>query len=252
MSLIQQKPKTSSQKYIITTLFFCVILIQAYSQKKISNQSPINIMSFILDTIEIKTNSTLVSMRQLNDTIKVGIQNEEIKIDTSQLATLRKLYKDSTLWRTQKELDDLIRIQKTGAQNCYSYALEKFFSYNKIFNQNIFQKTTRIDEESLKKILDNYFIIVDEFSLKQKINLKKNIPNDVIIAFVNNSAYTLHLIYYCDGIFYSKNGINNPVEFKSLIKFSKHHYLDSKKIIVYKIDLKKSAIATGLDYNNID
>jgi hypothetical protein len=226
-------------KKTLGSLLFYFYLINLYGQTDSIPSIPIIINYTVLDTIEINLNSIKSEILWLNDTIKVTFQNEQIKIDTSLNYKLRKDLKDSTLMRTKEEVDDLIRLLKIGGQNCYSYALEKYFCYNEVFNQNIFSKSTRIDRESLEKILNNYFINIDEFSTRPKRNLKKTISNDVIIAFVNKSNWTIHLIYYCDDIFYTKNGVFKPNEFQSLKKFLKKHYWDTKKIIIYKIDEDK-------------
>ena len=225
-------------KKTFSSLIICFAVLNLYSQTDSLAPYPIVINSVILDN-EVKLNSTVTHIKWLNDTIKVSFQNENIKLDTASHSKMRVALKDSTLMTTQEEIDFVILAIKTGAQNCYSYALEKYFEYNKAFSQDIFKKTSRIDRESVEKILNNYFKNIDEFSTTPRRNLKKSIPNNVLIAFINKSDWNTHLIYYHNDIFYTKNGAFKPTEFKSLKKFLKKHYCDTKKMIIYKIDEDK-------------
>ncbi|UMB59453.1 hypothetical protein MHL31_10220 [Lutibacter sp. A80] len=124
-------------------------------------------------------------------------------------------------------------------QNCFSYALEKYFENSETFRQNVFNKTTIIDGVSIEKILKNSFIEITEFTTKPRRNLKNPIPNDVILAFVDDLGSTIHTAYYRDEIFYTKNGGFAPDTFKSLNEFIKKTYWYTKKIIVYRIDEDK-------------
>ncbi len=226
------------KKLIFTSLFFFVY-IQVYCQTDSLPHSPIIINVVVLDTIETKVNSTVMRMLWLNDTIKVGIQNEKIKIDAANIAKYRKAFKDSTLWRTQQDIDKLTLSIKTGAQNCYTYALERYFDKNGTFNQDLFGKYSSIDRRSAEKILNNYFKKIAEIPTRPKRNLKNTIPSDVLLAFVNKSGWAIHLVYFHEGIFYSKNGVFKPIEFQSLKKFLNQRYWDTKKIVIYKIDNQK-------------
>ncbi|MCL6218459.1 hypothetical protein [Zunongwangia pacifica] len=223
-------------KRTITTLLFYFAFVTIYSQTNSISLNPITIKSIVVDTIKTKLNSNLTRVLWLNDTITVNIQNKNIKIDTTYLEKLRKSLKDSTLYRTQQDIDDLIQITKTGGQNCYTYALEKYFLNNETFDQYLFGKRSSIDRESAEKILNNYFKKIGEISTKPSKNLKQAIPNDVLLAFVNQSDWVIHFVYFQNDIFYSKNGIFKPIEFQSLKKFLKKHYGDTKKIVFYKID----------------
>ncbi|UZR98435.1 hypothetical protein [Chondrinema litorale] len=225
------------KKFATALLYF--LFSQAYCQSNLPSTSPIVINASILDTIEIKLNSTVMHMQWLNDTIEVCIQNKNLKMDTTVTRALRESFNDSTILTSQEDIDDFLLSMKTGAQNCYSYALEKYFDNNEAINQNIFGKSTHIGRKTGDKILANYFKEIHQLSTSPKRNLKATIPNDALLAFINKSGWAIHYVYYRDDIFYSKNGSFKPIEFQSLKKFLKKHYWDTEKIIFYKIDEEK-------------
>ncbi len=216
------------KKYIIIILLN-FIFIESYCQMSLSTHSPINIKSITLDTIEVGKKSISINVLWLNDTIRVSVLNQE-RIDTLSDNINHAGYFASKGYFLSNE---------TAIQNCYSYALEKYFENSKTYSQNIFRKTTNTDRVSLEKILNNSFTKITEFSTKPRKNLKITIPNDVILAFVNDFGWTIHTVYYRDEIFYTKNGMFKPDIFKSLNKFIKKNYWDTKEIIVYKIDENK-------------
>ena len=139
-------------KKILTLTLFCVVLSLAQAQTDAS-PSPIDIEGTILDSLKIKTNSTLVRVHWMGDTITVSMQKEDVRLDSAYIATYRKALKDSTMWSTQEEIDETIQKMKIGAQNCYSYAIEKYFDRNDVFNQSLYGPTTSMDRASIEKLL---------------------------------------------------------------------------------------------------
>lgn len=216
----------------ITVLLLTIVGFQAAAQKA---TKPIEISPTVLDTVEIKETSVVTHMQWLNDTITVGTLTEPIEIDTAALLKMKKAFKDESPI-TDKEIAELKTNIKTGAQNCYSYALEHYFSQHPLFSQNLFDEKTGIDRPSAETILGNYFSVVDSFSTSSKQDLKKELPNNVLVGFVNKEDWTTHLIYHNEGVFYSKNGIFKPIEFKSLKKFLKESYIYTEKIVLYRLD----------------
>lgn len=219
-----------NKKYIIA-IFLNVILIEAYCQMNLSNHSPIIIKTPTLDTLEVGKKSMLMSVLWINDTINVRVLNQDIKANSS---AIKKSNKKGYLVSRGFILSD-----ETTIQNCYCYALEKYFENSKTYGQSILKKTTNINRESIEKILNNSFVKISEFTTKPRKNLKNAIPNDVILAFINKRDWTTHAVYYRDEVFYTKNGMFEPDEFKSLNKFLKKTYWDTEKIIVYKFDESK-------------
>jgi hypothetical protein len=221
---------------IILLAFFTFFYVKGQCKPDQIYDTPNIIRSIILDTIEVKQNSNLYHVSWLNDTINVNIQNDKINIDTVLLNKLSKSFEDNPKSRTEEDFENLSMILKTQAQNCYSYAFEKYFENSEIIHQNIFTKSSSIERESAEKILNNYFKKVAVFSINPKRNLKWIVENDVIVAFNNANDWTIHLVYLKDEIFYSKNGGNEPSEFKSLKSFLRNCYWDTTKILLYKID----------------
>ena len=209
------------------------ILYQGYCQ------TTATIQTIVLDTLETDMNSHTIQMLWLKDTIQVKVQKEKIQIDPNLIKSLRKSAKDSTLYTSKEEIDELKGVLRRGAQNCYSYALESYFEYNEAFDQIVFGKSTHIGLESVEKILDNYFQQIGLVNTKPRRNLNEPLPNDVLLSFINKNGRAIHYAYYHNGVFYSKNGSFSPTEFQSLRKFLKKSYWDTQQIILYKIDEEK-------------
>ncbi len=224
-------------KKICSTSLLYFLLLPALAQTNFSSPSSIAIKSTILDTLETKLNSVEVNLLWLNDTIKVRYRNKELKIDPDIIKVLRQT--DSTALTTKKEIDKYLLGMKIGGQNCYSYALQQYFEHHKKFSQNTFGASTKIGQKSAKKILNNYFNKIAELSVSQNDNFKHPIPNNSILAFVSDYDWAIHFVFRHDKLFYSKNGAFKPITFKSLRKFLKSHYTDTKKILVYTIDEDK-------------
>lgn len=221
----------TSFRKIIITLLFSFIFIEAYCQVNLSSHSPITIKSTTLDTIKLTGKIKIIDVLWLNDTIRVSVSNQDERTDTSVVKNVNnKGYFASR---------GFILSDESVMQNCFSYALEKYFENSETYSQNIFRKTTSIDGKSIEKILNHSFVKITEFTTKPRKNLKKTIPNDVVLAFVNNFGSVIHTVYYRDEIFYTKNGGFEPDTFKSLNKFIKKTYWDTKHIIVYRIDEDK-------------
>ncbi len=220
-------------KITITSVLFTISNL-AHCQVSTNSSESIFIESTVLDTIETNLNSIEVSMLWLADTISVRIQNEDLQLDTSLVKLLRKT--DDSALKSKKDLDKFFLGLKTGGQNCYSYAFEKYFDNNKVFRLNTFGESVHIGRKSAEKILRNYFSKVSEFSIKSNANLDQDIPDKSLLAFLDNFDSAIHFVYHTNNTFYSKNGAFKPIQFQSLKKFLKKHYQDTRKIVIYKID----------------
>ncbi|MCY1635493.1 hypothetical protein [Marinifilum sp. D737] len=216
-------------RYLTITLLLNFIFIEAYCQSNLSTHSPITIESTILDTIKLEKKYMTIDVLWLNDTIRVSVSKQDENTDTSSYKQPQKQgYFASKGYFFTNE---------ANIQNCFSYALEKYFENSEIYSQNIFKETTNVDGVSLEKILNNYFKRITEFSTNPRKNRRKPIPNDVLLAFFDNLGSVIHAVYYRDKIFYTKNGkVFQSDTFKSLNKFLQKNYEDTKQIIVYKID----------------
>ncbi|PXY02342.1 hypothetical protein DF185_06755 [Marinifilum breve] len=216
-------------RYLIITLLLNFIFIEVYCQANLPTHSPIAIESTTLDTIKLEKKYMTIDVLWLNDTIRVSISRQGEKTDTSSY----KQPKNKGYFASK----GYFFTNEANIQNCFSYALEKYFENSEDYSQNIFRETTNIDGVSLEKILNNYFKRISEFSTNPRKNLRKPISNDVLLAFVDNTGEIIHAVYYRDEIFYTKNGkLFQPDTFKYLNKFLQKNYGDTKQIIVYKID----------------
>lgn len=211
-------------------------LFQANCQEH-SSTYPIAINSHIVDTVEVKLNSTVLDVSWLDDTIRVHAQHPELKLDSRFDRVFSKV--DTSQFSKEEFIERVLKGVKTGGQNCYSYALEKYFENDPTFSQSLFGESTSIGAKSVQKILTNYFEGITEFSTKPKHNLQKSIPNNTILALFNKRDRLIHFIYYRDAVFYSKNGGHKPMEFTSLKKFLKKHYWDTQRIAVYQVDKER-------------
>lgn len=224
-------------KKSIYILFFVIPLTHLFSQKSSHSFSPIHITSTTLDTTKVNANSIWLDLLWLNDTIRVRIQNDHLILEPDLIKALRKT--DSEALRKQEDMDKFLLARKIGAQNCYSYALEKYFENEDAFSQSTFRKSTTLDRKSAEKILNNNFKEIAQLSVNRKKSLKTIIPNKVLLAFINKSGWAIHFVYFHNNTFYSKNGALKPVEFKYLNKFLRKHYVDTQRIILYKLDEDK-------------
>ena len=221
------------------SLLFCLLFllcIQAYSQ---SINSSIMLHASVLDTIESRLNQERLHVLWLHDTLTVAVQHEVLQTDTVMIAKYRKAFKDSSMWRTEEDIDLLFKSIRMGASNCYVYALEQYFENQPTYNQELFNELTSMDRESAEKILNHYFVAIDSIETTPKKNLKQPFPDDVLLGFVNKLDWTIHMVYHDQGIFYSKNGYFSPMTFESLKKFLKIKYWDTTKIRVYRLDENK-------------
>lgn len=200
---------------------------------------PIMLEATVLDTLETHINSKSLRMSWLNDTIQVILQNEKLVVNPKVAEALRASDNDSTILTKKEDIDEHLNSMKMWGQNCYSYALEHYFEHNPLFQQDLFHSSSEIDGKSAQKIISNYFKQIDIIATKPKSNLKKSLPDDVLLAFYNTYGSLTHFVYYVNGIFYSKNGAHTPIEFNSLKKFLKKHYWDTEKITVHTIDSDK-------------
>ncbi len=212
------------------SLLFCT---QAYCQ---STSSSITLNSSVLDTIESRLNQERLHVLWLQDTLTIAVQHETLQTDTVMFAKYRKAFKDSSMWRTEEDIDLYFKSIRMGASNCYVYALEQYFENHPIYNQELFNELTSMDRASAEKILNHYFVAIDSIETTPKKNLKQPFPDDVLLGFVNKLDWTIHLVYHNQSNFYSKNGHFAPMTFESLKKFLKTKYWDTTKIRIYRLD----------------
>jgi len=220
---------------LITILLFIAISAKGYCQ----NESLIR--GRIIDTLEVKDNKLKVRVLWMADTLKITMQDKAPSFDFD---AINKKIGDRHAIRTEKERQMYMKLMKFSGQNCYVYALEKYFACNGLSEQSIFNKRTRINGETIRQVVDHCFEEIISFPTQPKRNLKMKLPDNVLLTFFNKSDWLIHAVYYSEGVFYTKNGILEPSEFTNLKKFLKVNYWDTKTIKVYRFDKSKLNLAS--------
>jgi hypothetical protein len=216
---------------LITFSFFIAISCTGYCQNKFLFKE--RIKGQIIDTLEINDNKIMVRALWMADTLKITMQDQAPTFD---FEAINKTIGDKHAIRTEKARQTYIKIMKFSGQNCYAYALEKYFSCNDLSEQTIFNKRTWIDGKAIHQVVDNCFEEILSFPTQPKRNLKMKLPDNVLLTFINKSDWIIHAMYYSKGIFYTKNGVLEASEFVNLKKFLKENYWDTKTIKVYQFD----------------
>ena len=222
---------------LITILLLITVSARGYCQ----NESLIK--GRIIDTLEVKDNTLKVRVLWMADTLKITMQDKAPSFD---FEAINKKRGDKYAFRTEKQRQTYMKLMKFSGQNCYAYALEKYFSCNGLSEQSIFNKRTRINGKTIHQIVDHCFEEILSFPTQPKRNLKMKLPDNVLLAFFNKSDWLIHAIYYSEGVFYTKNGVLEPSEFSDLKKFLKVNYWDTKTIKVYRFDKSKLNLASHL------
>ncbi|WP_372642446.1 hypothetical protein [Ancylomarina sp.] len=219
---------------LITISFFIAISCTGYCQ----NESLIKekIEGRVIDTLEINENNVVIHTIWLNDTLRVKIQDQELTFDFEKM---NKAFSGNTSLNTEKGRQEFMQFMKTSGQNCYSYALERYFDSNGFGNQRVFNKKTFIGVKTIHQIVDHYFDEIMTFNTHPKRNLKTKLPDNVLLAFIDPLDSISHTIYYSDGVFYTKNGKFKATKFTNLKKYLKECYTDTKMIKVYRFDKLK-------------
>lgn len=188
----------------------------------------------ILDTLN--RNNTSVTMKILwMDSIVEVRKTTSLKYD---LAYQRKFRRDSTFIPTQKDTLSFNELRRVAAQNCHSYALEKYFAYHNILDKELFTNMTVLTENSyMEKILVTSFKKITAVSTKPRKNLKYSFAKGSLLVFRDKWNVPLHTVFY-DGEYHSKYGGWSAKAEKTL-KPVFERYWDSTVIEEYRFDREK-------------
>lgn len=225
----------------ITVSFLITFSFTSYCQNESLFKE--RIKGRIIDTLEINDDRIVVRALWMADTLKIKMQKQAPTFD---FEAINKKIGEKYAFRTEKARQTYIKLIKFSGQNCYAYALEKYFSSNDLSEQTIFNKRTWIGEEAIHQVVDNYFEEILSFPTQPKRNLKKKLPDNVLLTFVNKSGWIIHAMYYSKGIFHTKNGVLEASEFINLKKFLKENYWDTKTIKAYQFDKTKLNLLLNL------
>lgn len=219
--------------YLIIIIF--VLLFQSTLYAQYSNNKML-LKHKILDTLKATSTSVSLKVLWLKDTLEVrsslGI---DIAID-SIVGNIIKNRKDPEYKPSEKKIVNMKKFIATSFQNCYSYALERYFRDNARFRQELFCNTVWL-QNGMEKILNNSFRRVTRFKTKPRRLMMRFIPDKVILAFRDKNGSLLHTLYHNQGIFYSKNGALKAKEYRDIKQILRGSYRDTEVIEIYKLDL---------------
>jgi len=158
----------------------------------------------IIDTVSIDGNLRDIRVIWLNDTIVINKRIDNYRIDTSEFQS-----------------QSFIEFMEASAQNCYSYALEKYFESDSIYSQDLFNHNVTIVGPEVRTIIDNHFQLVHSFPVKETKKFMKLVPDNSIIGFVDNEYRIMHMVFFEGEVFFTKNGLFPATEFTNIRKLLK-------------------------------
>lgn len=158
----------------------------------------------IIDTVSIDGDLRDIRVVWLNDTIVINKRIDNYTIDTSEFQS-----------------QSFIEFMEASAQNCYSYALEKYFESDSVYSQDLFNSNVTIIGPVIHTIVDNHFQLVHEFPVKETKKFMKAVPDNSVIGFVDNEDRIMHMVFYKGGVFFTKNGLFPAEEFTNIRKLLK-------------------------------
>ena len=204
--MMQNRLLMSNNSYLIKFLliFFITFSLNdnAISQNLLTNKKDLDYE--IIDTVNIDGSLRDIRVVWLNDTIVINKRNDDYTIDTSEFQS-----------------QSFIEFMEASAQNCYSYALEKYFDNDSIYSQNLFNRNVTIVGPVIHTIIDNHFQLVHEFSVKETKKFMKHVPDNSIIGFLDKEGRIMHMVYFNGGVFFTKNGLFPATEFTNIRKLLK-------------------------------
>lgn len=189
-----------------------------------------------MDTVKTKLNHYHIKALWLDDTVEIRKLSEPVKYD---LQNMRKAFKDSTFKPTKEVRQKSIILTKQGAQNCFSYALERYFTFHNLKPESIFNENTFLGRESGELIIDKSFTLTFEaFTKRKRKAFKKPDRDGVLVIFRNQYDWIIHAFYYEKDIFYSKNGIR-PIKEYHKMKNIFNRYFDTTLVQFYELDSER-------------
>ena len=228
---------TTVKRLIILTTFLVVSnsVISQNDKRQLDNRiETIKQLYHIADTL--KRDNTSVTMKILwMDSIVEIRKTTNLNYD---LEYARKFRRDSTYIPTQKDSLSYNELRRIGSQNCHSYALEKYFKYHSIVDNELFTNMTVVTENKyMEKILVTSFKKVTTIKTKPRRNLKYAFTKGSILVFRNKWNVPIHTVFY-DDEFHSKYGgwsVKAEKELKPIFE----KYWDTTTIEEFQLDTEK-------------
>ncbi|BDD07900.1 hypothetical protein FUAX_03320 [Fulvitalea axinellae] len=120
----------------------------------------------------------------------------------------------------------------TTSQNCFSYALQKYFEHHRIDCSPLIDSLTKINSDAMSQILASSFKKRLSFHTKPARNLKTPLPDGSLVLFRYKNGRLQHAMFYSDGVIHSKNGMWPATEYRKLKEPFKK-YWDAGTVEVY-------------------
>jgi len=228
---------------LILGIIFILTFQPATAQETGMDVKSIRLLYFPVDTVQTKYKyNVIVKVNWMDSLIELNYTTR-IKYD---LEEARKFRRDSTYIPS---IADTIRMNKArtiGAQNCHSYALDRFFS-NIHLDNLLFTKWTSLKEnEYMNSILTTSFTKTKSFETKRKKCKECSFEKGSLIVFRNKWNIPIHTVYFDGQFFHSKYGAL-PAKAEDNVDLILKIYWDSTIVEEYQLDNKK--IADFIDRN---
>ena len=159
----------------------------------------------IIDTLDKDGKEPILRAKWLDTIIDLRIpispKQQKIAIDK-----FRALYEKSG-----KTMDTLSfkSVQMVGAQNCHSYALERYLANQNIKDNLLFTPTTILFNWEMAKVLEVAFKRIQRFGAKELQKNQASLPHKTLLVFWDKNDMPIHTVFYDHG-FHSKNGVFMP------------------------------------------
>jgi hypothetical protein len=223
----------AKRSYWITSLLIIILFFPAKSTH--SQQIPsLKELYQVTDTTLVDNTSILLKIVWMDSAIEIR-KTTNLKYD---LEHMRKFRREPAYAPTANDTLRYNAMRKTASQNCHSYALERYFGYNKIEDQILFTDKTILKENwHMDKILATAFKKEKSVKTKPHKDLESNFSKGSLLIFRNNWGSPIHTVFY-DGVFHSKYGGLSAKAEKDLKPILKK-YWDTIIIDEYRIDSLK-------------
>ena len=230
----------TKSKIISVLLIIAICLLDngpSWGQTVAEFDSPIKSLKGLYqlsDTSSIDFNTATINVIWMDSLIQLRFLT---KLEDD-LETARKWEKDPTYIPSEDEKELRLKFLKMSAQNCHSFALEKYFAYHTISDNVLFHnKSVLVNNKYMKYIISTAFTLNKSIDTKRKKNFKTEFTKGSLLVFRNKENWTIHTVFY-DGQYHSKNG---GWEAKSVDKLKEIYdsYWDTVVIEEYQIDMNK-------------
>ena len=210
-------------------LLIGLLFLLQFGSSHAQTEKKIQLNYQILDTVKVDGSRDWYKVVWLKDTFELGVQAREDKLFDKMITDPKEELSAEKIAKIRK-----LESQLNFAQNCYSYAMESYFKQDKKYAQNTFTKKSTINGPGIELLLSNSFEEIREFPCKPRRNLKQELQDHILLAFIDKSNNVSHLVYHNKGVFYSKNGGWKESQEYTLKELVVDNYWDTQKIRLFR------------------